>query len=531
MTKRITLALLLPALVGLFLSGCALSKNRLISDIEKLSQVPEGSSAPMSRALDSEMPLHTPDSSSTSSLFSSISNIERPTRKTVKNLDQDQISTKAPEDLIHDARLHMIAVNRRGQPIDPVDDGILSKEAYEAQVAKIAEAVKRTRPRKGIAIYVHGGMNTLQGAVARSVILTPSLQNEGYYPIFVNWQSDPISAYGDHLFWMRNGRLLPQEKKVEALLTMPLVLFADVMRGVGRVPYDIYGLAADSLKTNRNYDHYRDQQFSRLNLPENNSEMLGFDLTDTQMLGRATIYGATLPAKVVTAPLVSAIGPGAWGAMNRNARSLMLVDPVDGKQQKGAFSILLDALGNSVPKTPIDVFGHSMGAIVLNEAIAMHPRLNYRDIVYMAPACSLHSVQSTVLPYLDQNKKAKFYILTLHPHGEAGEVPGHMVAGQIIHRGSLLVWIDEIFQPTRSFTDRTLGQIDNLTDASGVIDIKLKDRVFVRTFGFGAFSNKPRSPELGPQQHGQFSNYQCEFWKPGFYKPHGTFIPLRAANR
>src|SRR6185369_13961929 len=59
--------------------------------------------------------------------------------------------------------------------------------------------------------------------------------DDGYYPIFVNWQSDLVDSYGEHLVSVTQGRKQYDGSLGRALLS-PLYLFADLGRAVTRAP-------------------------------------------------------------------------------------------------------------------------------------------------------------------------------------------------------------------------------------------------------------------------------------------------------
>src|SRR4030095_3853438 len=89
----------------------------------------------------------------------------------------------------------------------------------------------------------------------------------------------------------------------------------------------------------------------------------------------------------------------------------------------------------------IVLVGHSMGAIVINEALLHFQNLPVTRIVYMAPACSIHDAEHCLLPFLFLNRSVRFHLLTLHPQAEADE----WNVWDIVPRGSLLEWIDNFF--------------------------------------------------------------------------------------
>ena len=152
-------------------------------------------------------------------------------------------------------------------------------------------------------------------------------------------------------------------------------------------------------------------------------------------------------------------------------------------------------------KYEIVLVGHSMGVIVMNEAIRMYPNLPYRNIVYMAAACSIREFVESVVPFLMDHKKARFFNLCLHPIAEAGQIPYKLI--DLLPRGSLLEWIDNLFSAPHTLMDRRLGKWNNIMQATHVIPAEVRDQVTIKAFGVGKGRNEP-------QKHGEFN--EIEFW-------------------
>jgi pimeloyl-ACP methyl ester carboxylesterase len=229
----------------------------------------------------------------------------------------------------------------------------------------------------------------------------------------------------------------------------------------------------------------------------------------------------------VTTPLfVDGIGKEAWRVMLHRASNTLRPtdefesDLFDGRKKRntraeltapatGAFAqffsqlqTFLETRAKSGECWEITLIGHSMGAIIINDALQLFPQLPVSNIVFMAPACSIGEAEEAIVPYLEKNKKAKFFILTLHPLAEAEEV----VAYDLPSRGSLLEWIDQWFQSPDHPLDRRLGKWNNALDALHVFS-SVRGRVTLK--GFGVQGNSI------PQTHGDFSD--CPFWRPTFW--------------
>lgn len=130
-------------------------------------------------------------------------------------------------------------------------------------------------------------------------------------------------------------------------------------------------------------------------------------------------------------------------------------------------------------------------------------RLRPTNIIYMAAACSIRDFTDTAGAYLrsPDGSSANFYNLCLHPRREVDENYSAAV------RGSLLIWIDNIFGNPTNFEDRTLGSFINCTLASDL----LPSNTFIKGFGV----NHTRDQQRGPQSHGSFGEFK--WWDPAFY--------------
>jgi hypothetical protein len=90
-------------------------------------------------------------------------------------------------------------------------DPNLDKQVTDDYFTKLFASLKQTPIRTGgtkkrILLYVHGGLNTAQTSIERVVEYSSQIQEDGTYPIFVNWDSSLTSSYRDHLVLLRQGR-------------------------------------------------------------------------------------------------------------------------------------------------------------------------------------------------------------------------------------------------------------------------------------------------------------------------------------
>ena len=265
--------------------------------------------------------------------------------------------------------------------------------------------------------------------------------------------------------------------------------------------------------------------------------------------------------RLVTTPLLDAIGEGAYENMQRRARVLFLLDRDFGakeRQECGALSRLmaalrayelelmerpeilsrnrgndpvtrlrklqaarrplsdgddevtqteqeLDELGEELAQDAsvvhIQIFAHSMGAIVANELLHQNRDLYFSNVVYMGAACSIKNFAALALPYLRENPTTRFTNLTLHPENESFETSLYLS----VPRGSLLDWIDLYLTQPRSELDRTLGSWNNIVRVLPIIDyLEANERERFTVHGFA------RSRRGQPRKHGEFNDPPCE---------------------
>ena len=168
----------------------------------------------------------------------------------------------------------------------------------------------------------------------------------------------------------------------------------------------------------------------------------------------------------------------------------------------------------------VSLVGHSMGAMVLDRGLREFPGIRYKDIVYMAAACSIQDFYDTAIPYLErpENRKTEFYGICLNPRAEDRDIS----FGELVPRASLLVWIDNFLGHPQSFTDRRLGMFENAMLASRMFPPRLQNRLHFTALATGpGVKQYDRYGHLTPEfdEHGQFGD--TAFWNPRLYKEPG----------
>lgn len=367
-------------------------------------------------------------------------------------------------------------------------------------------------------LFVHGGLNTFNHAWERSNRFSPTMLSEGHYPVFVGWNSGPLTNYVDHLFLIRKGERRP----VLAGLSMPFVFIEDVARSVAHIPAAWYMSVMDPATVMKSVDSGSEKDFQ---VRMDRLKGRGFNITSNgPFVGVGATYATILnPMKLVTAPLVDGLGAGSWDSMLRRtdlvlSRALAFEGEISKETPDNfpdtALTMLLKKLealqieqldGTRMP-VHIDLIGHSMGAIVANNILARHPSLQIDNVVFMGAAARIKEIENGVVPWLlRENSAAKFYNLSLDPYREIGENMYY----DFLPRGSLLHWIDNIFGEVNSFKDRTAGGWWNIIrTAEDVFPAPVRKRVHLTRFPIGG-------EEMGPQTHGEFDDFY--FWRETFW--------------
>ena len=423
-------------------------------------------------------------------------------------------------------------------------------------------------------IHVHGGLNTRASSLLNAQRAIEKIESEPFsqwhYPIFVSWPTGAFECYREHLFELRAGHHAP----FWATLTSPLFLAADLVRGVARLPRSLfYGTTSDIQAASKiafDVNVLDRHERAELLLAVLDGQRADGDqgVFDAQLgdygrgagaqFARFLGYWATLPVTIpMTAVVLDGVGQSAWEVMRHRAQNAAhRVDDIEWEpredrrflnsvlqqQPMGGFSLLMRRLNERIEATrrqdnppvkyEITLVAHSMGAFLINEALALYPDLPVKNIVYMAPACSVAEGAQAIVPFLKHRNEAlrlekagpepdgkpveqvelkeeeqtNFYLLCLHPIAEQDE--RNLL--DLPPRGSLLEWIDNWFEPPSHPLEARMGKWVNAMptlhlyrDVSTAFHIK----------GFGV------RPESRPQRHGQFN--ECPFWRSDFWDPEG----------
>lgn len=428
-----------------------------------------------------------------------------------------------------------------GKPIAALLDRLL-QNAQEGATACAARAGPGAR--RELLIHIHGGMNAAQDSLssAQAALDRMEADPQAPHPIFLTWPSGALSTYWDHLIAIRQGQRWPEAMGVASA---PLVLVSDVASSVAAAPVTLlYQWLLDLRVAGKvAFDWNLDRATADEEALWKVAQDAGYHVSRgsysrgwLSQFGRFVSYWLSQPPKIVFQILfLNGLGQGAWEVMLHRTRSMFhgpdeyaLSSDQRGKpaelrahveDTKARLHAFFDRLAletcaadaDGKPCWDITLVGHSMGAIVINEVLTTYPNLPIRNIVYMAPACSVRDAQKIVVPYLRRHLDARFFLLTLHPTAEADEKFSVLPWYDLVPRGSLLEWIDNWYTTPPSHADRTLGKWLNVIPAIHVF-ADVRERVFLKSFTVGG--------EPAPERHGDFNDFA--FWKPSFWWDEGT---------
>ena len=437
-------------------------------------------------------------------------------------------------------------------------DGISALgEDISTDLEKMFRDIVQQRKHR-LVLFIHGGLTTLEAANQSARIRGSEIaaDDTNAYPLFLNWEAGLVSSYGRHLAYERNGTSYRGTPRAwSAVVLTPLVFAADVGRSIANHGMNTVLNFSKILENNNTWYQSHPGSFVTKNkfletLREftedpsqsqacynffhaglNNSLSphgpalklyLGPDMTRYDY-GQWTLGSTTILLQIATEPVIDTIGTPAWKNMQRRTRTMFFPAEnfitTDGAITEklsrqgtpppithGAAYQFFDELNQFLKEHPdyyLDVFAHSMGSIVMNEAYRNFPDLRVRNLVYMGAACTIRDFMVGPGKQLERNN-TEFYNLSLHPRREIDEVEGDGVPA----RGSLLTWIDEFFEGPASFGDRTLGSFQNAVIAYRLLP--QTSRIHLKAFGIKR-QDDPKGFSAGPQKHGDFGNFP--FWK------------------
>ena len=199
-------------------------------------------------------------------------------------------------------------------------------------VSAMFQAIGERHPSEVI-VYIHGGLNNIDGAIAKSAMLADRLDVDGKFFIGICWNSNLMPTYDQHLLAVREG--LHQKEK--AIVTAPAMLLADVGGSVVRLPLNLIDfLYQDAYVLNPNaftrtklaqarYDQIKQEYKARrktklqgLDVSKEDDERSPFQIWFRDF-GRWLI---TEPVKASSTVFLDALGVQPWKNMVRRTRTM-----------------------------------------------------------------------------------------------------------------------------------------------------------------------------------------------------------------
>src|SRR5690242_8795692 len=267
---------------------------------------------------------------------------------------------------------HYIFIDRDGFALAPNQTPLTTPEFRDhltktilSGLGKRAQALKdcseeRCRTLK-LLVFVHGGMNGYDDDFARmrrfletdsGTRHLPGLftaSSTEYYPIFINWNSEPVDATIDDLFRIRFAE---RHSLWLTIPTLPFVLIGRTAASIGDMPVSLVHIG--------------------FNIKEAFLGALESGDSKACAVADTIAYAPLLPVYAVTAPLLEGFGTPAWKIMKRRAE-LAVANRLPQNEPgavEGAARTLMATLAEYVKTLPVPVevtlVGHSMGSILLN---------------------------------------------------------------------------------------------------------------------------------------------------------------------
>lgn len=309
------------------------------------------------------------------------------------------------------------------------------------------------KEKKKLLIFVHGGLNDFQSGLDRAVARTADILRAGYYPIFINWDSNLWHTYREHVLYVRQGQYhdpLWNRPGLEA--DLPYV-FSDLIGGLAKLPLSVLQTWKNDYEgsslcpVGNHYSRscgdnptaaarYLNCKYKKagwnIRLPENH-----ISLTERLIdFARATPeWILAQPTRSVVSPALVQGGSEAWNNMLRRIDVAFRTDgdfllPKEAypsecrddpsslqRSPTGALALFFQELVNFIQKDQIHqweitLVGHSMGSILLNRVIRRFgENLPISHIVYMGSASTIKDYEETVWPYI-RSRRGQIYFQT-----------------------------------------------------------------------------------------------------------------------
>jgi hypothetical protein len=405
-----------------------------------------------------------------------------------------------------------------------------------------------------IVLFVHGGLNSPGSALKKMVELDSAIKRNNMLPLYINWNSDAVTAYTDHLLHVRQGQRFHWTwlNFFPGILTTGITLGEDFGRGVVETPGALvveakniwYDAVLNRSRTRKTTDAVLDTVSNR------NGDPLAikygvYHRTQWEALGSRLTALPWFAVHALTLPVVLMIGPPGWDNMVGRTRNAFRT-PSEFEHLKkangsvlgergatGGAALFVQVLRQAMERgDSIELIGHSMGAILSDRLLeyelglrgsikegSPQRELPISNVVYVGAANTIASMEEAVIPFMRNSPGTTFHVVNLHPLAESREA---MISGssdfadwfQLIPRGSFPVYLDDYLRHPVTEDDRVLGKQENIIRVLHVFPADIRDRVTVKWFGFRdtTVNNGFGADHKLPRVHGDLAIAGVCFW-------------------
>ena len=443
---------------------------------------------------------------------------------------------------------HLVRMERDGQARS-IDTGeVTSVSVFENDHLKaIKSKIEENADLKTIVIYVHGApifgeigvkesrqiMEKVRGS---SMEETASENSYKVHPIIFNWDGSLGDVYTDHLFRVRNGQNVS--------------MLRGFSTAIGYLAADLFGSFGTALATwSVQVNHIAETEYPKIDLSgekkeakRRQTEILNkqanqpcercFLISDTELykpkISLDTVIDTTRAVPILAvSPFIASFGRSAWKNYDRRTKLAVRQSREFSKDSNkgdagdetptGMFAVLMDGILRSVVsdseradcKDPIEVvmIGHSTGAMILSEylgtLIARAGKMKMdgvpgadaiKKIVFLGAATTVGQFGKTIVPFLQWNKDAEFFNITLNAYNER-----KASYWGVFQTSSLLEWLDNSIAQPSSHLDRVIGKWENIMLAVHTIPPEIRGRVHLKQL-----------MKDHPEKHGELDDWNVD---------------------
>lgn len=418
---------------------------------------------------------------------------------------------------------------------------------------------------------VNGGLNHVAAIRGQAKEQIPLMIRDGYYPVFLAWDSALLSSYGEQVAYVRNGIL---RESIQA--TSPFTMVGDLLASIPYAPVILYnqsGRFLDSTVNSKDRADYRLEKFEYFPYARNSKNIrYGGDEIEARDHLKTARYFALTPLRLPASVLAQEIGKRTWEGMVRRTRNIVHhpgeFDPAFwNKTKSDSGEIDLDHRTDMMKRYPrgIGQFARLLADIercrrnleecdppngtgagnstyfdldastveefhkwLNSDEKSTHNRLRISLIGHSMGTMVLNEL----LPWFHDQLPIKDVVymgaaasiretqLSLERVLEKGKIQFYSLmlhplnearedsAFSALPSGSLLEWIDEVLKEPNTVMDRTLGKWRNLRVAKHVFSEAAQNNMTFVVF--------PRSGRV-PLTHGQFNETALTFWRESFW--------------